>query len=330
MLPADRTLVRSTLLAVLLCALAGCGGTKEGARHRIVEREETVGGAPVRLKSTLSPARGTLGDPISWRLTASMGPGAAPGAAFVDPPPATLELDSSKAAGGKPATGGPGWAREYVLRGFDLGAIELPRVALVVSAGGKTDTLEFPRDTLFVDSLSQSATGSIRPDRGPIYPPLRPLDYAVLAFAVILLAAAIVLLVRWLRARRRARERSAASPPADPPETILDRELDRLERELATIPRDVFYEKLSLALRSYVAAATGVPAPDLTTSELSRDLAGDPRVIPGARDTLIAALRRADLAKFGRFEDEESEAKSILGQGRSVSGRLVAPPSGGA
>ena len=317
------------LLAVLLCALggcalAGCGGAKEGAPHRVVEREETVGEAPVRLKSELSPARGTLGDPIAWRLTATMGSGASPGAVFLDPPPGALEVDSSRASNRKPTQSGPAWAREYVLRGFDLGGIELPRVALVVSAGGKTDTLEFPRDTLFVDSLSQAATGSIRPDRGPVYPPLRPLDYAVVALAAILLAAAVVLLIRWLRARRKRSEGLAAPPPPEPPEGALERELDRLERELGTLPRDVFYEKLSLALRSYVAAVTGVLAPDLTTTELSRELGRDPRVRPEARDTLIVALRRADLAKFGRFEDEESEAKTILRQARSVSGALVA------
>jgi hypothetical protein len=323
---ADRTLVQHWLLAVLLCALAGCGGAKEGAPHRVVEREGTVGGAEVRLKSELSPARGTLGDPIAWRLTASLGPGAKSGAAFLDPPPAALELDSSKALARKPAQGAPAWAREYVLRGFDLGAIELPRVALVVSAGGRTDTLEFPRDTLFVDSLTQASTGSIRPDRGPIYPPLRPLDYAIVALAVILLAAAIALLIRWLRARRKAREVRAAPSPPDPPEAILGRELDQLERDLATLPRDLFYEKLSLALRSYVAAVTGVPAPDLTTTELSRELTRDRRVISETRNTVIEALRRADLAKFGRFEDEVSEAKSILRQARSVSGRLIARP----
>ena len=37
----------------------------------------------------------------------------------------------------------------------------------------------------------------------------------------------------------------------------------------------------------------------------------------------LAPTTTADLAKFGRFEDAESEAKSILRQARSVSGRLL-------
>ena len=91
----------------------------------------------------------------------------------------------------------------------------------------------------------------------------------------------------------------------------------------AAIPRDVFYERLSLALRAYAAAVTGVPAPDLTTSELASELSRTPRVAAKARDDLIAALRRADLAKFARFEDEEAEARGILRLAESIAGRLV-------
>ncbi|HEY2923787.1 MAG TPA: hypothetical protein VGJ98_02345 [Candidatus Eisenbacteria bacterium] len=334
MSPTGRSRIGTTLLAAaafvlaaVACILAGCAGMQGNAPRRVLERDETVGNAHVLLKSELSPARGTLGDRIAWRLTASLGPGAKPGDVRMQESPASLQLDASKPPVLAAGRGGVVWSREYTLRGFDLGALELPQAFLPVTVGGKADTLEFPRDTLFVDSLTAAATGSIRPDRGPMDPPLRPVDYAVAALVALLLGAALVFLIRrWLGTRGRRRS-SVVSAPPEPAEAILDRALSALESELRTLPRDVFYERLALALRTYAAAVTGVPAPDLTTTELDRELARAPNVLAGGREDLIAALRRADLAKFGRFEDEESEARSILRQARSISGRLVAAPA---
>ncbi len=325
----DRSRIRTALLVTISCLVAcscvfACSGcARRAAPSRLVEREETIGKARVRLRSNLSPARATLGDRIGWRLTATLGEGAKPGALFLGAPPASMELDSSRAPLQRSERSEIVYSREYLLRGFDLGAIELPRAALPVFAAGTWDTLEFPPDTFFVDSLTQAATGNLRPDRGPIDTPLRPVDYVVAALVVLLAAAAIVFLIRWIRGRRKKRQLKAAPAPPDPPETILLRSLDELERELYSVPRDVFYERLSQALRSYAHAVTGAPAPDLTTTELARELARDRRVHAEGREALIAALTRADLAKFARFEDEESEAKSILNQARSISGRLV-------
>ena len=295
------------------------------APRRVVERDETLGGIHVRLRSELEPARGTLGDPVSWRLTASLGGGARAGSVIVGGAPSSLEIDATKAPAERSERGGSVWSREYVVRGFDLGPIELPPAALPIRAGARADTVEFPRDTLFVDSLTPASTGAIRPDRGPIDPPLRLVDYIVAAFLVTLAAAAIAALIAyWIRGRGR-RPLPAAEESPEPAEAILRRALGALQAEFAAIPRDVFYERLSLALRAYAAAVTGVPAPDLTTNELARELSRDRRVITKGRDDLIAALMRADLAKFARFEDEESEARAILRLAESIAGRLVAP-----
>ena len=316
------SVVAALALLATGAVLSGCGRLQGRAPSRIVEREETAEGIHVRLKSELSPARGTLGDPITWRLTATLGAGATADTVIMAGPPASLELDRSRPATETKTGAGHQWSREVLLRGFDIGAIPLPQAALLATAAGRTDTLQFPHDTLFVDSLTQSATGNIRPDRGPIMPPLRPVDYVVVAMGVLLLLGLIAFLIRlWLKSRRK-KEASGTPAPPDPPETILARALDVLEREVARLPRDVFYERLAQALRAYAAAVTGVPAIDLTTTELDRELKGRAEVSAEGREALMAALRRADLAKFARFEDEESEARSILNETRSVSGKL--------
>jgi hypothetical protein len=290
--------------------------------RRILEREETLGKTHVRLRSELTPARGTLGDPIEWRLIAVLEAGANAERGIMEKPPASLELDPSKPPKLVRSGAELQWSREVLLRGFDIGAIPLPRAALLATAAGRTDTLEFPHDTLFVDSLTQAPSGVIRPDRGPILPPLRTVDYVVALVLVLLLLGLVLFLLRlWRNARRRKQVADLPAPP-EPPETILGRALDALERDVATLKRDLFYERLAQALRGYAAAATGVPATDLTTTELERELSLRAGVSPEGREALIAALRRADLAKFARFEDEESEARSIVRQARSVSGKL--------
>lgn len=311
-------------VALLLAAfsLTGCGHRNGPSGTRIVEREESVDREHVKLRSELTPARGTLGDPILWRLTASVPGRMNVGRLGVEPPPASLEIDTTKAGTAARPNAGGAPSRELRLRGFDLGAIPLPRATLVVMVAGRPDTLEFPRDTLFVDSLTTQALDSLRPDRGPISTPLRPVDVAVLIGGGILLLAVLLYLIRLaLRARRR-KEAPAPVAPAEPPESVLDRELAKLERELGAVSRDIFYERLAQALRSYAAAKTGVAAMDLTTSELDRALAKRVEVPSAGRERLIAALRRADLAKFGRFEDQESEARSVLREARAVGGAL--------
>jgi hypothetical protein len=100
-----------------------------------VEREESVGPEHVKLRSELTPARGTLGDPIVWRLTASV-PGLMRATGLrVEPPPASLEIDTTK-AGARPIAGTE-TSREILLRGFDLGAIPLPRATLEVTVAGR-------------------------------------------------------------------------------------------------------------------------------------------------------------------------------------------------
>jgi len=321
--PADRFASRAALLATILCVLAHAGCARPGAPRRVVEREESAGKMRVRLRSELKPARATLGDRVTWRLTATLDGGASPGTLLLGATPASVELEAMRPPSQRSEPHGLVWSREFLLRVFDLGAIELPGAALPVSAAGKTDTLEFPRDTLFVDSLTQTSTGALRPDRGPITPPLRPLDYAVAAIAALLAILAIVLLIRWIRGRRKRGAARAAAPPPEPPESVYLRALDDLGGKIGSLPRDVFYDELSQALRAYVRPVTGIPAHDLTTTELERELARDGRVRAEGRKAVLETLRRADLAKFGRFEDAEAEAKSILREARSISGNLL-------
>ncbi|HEY7728787.1 MAG TPA: hypothetical protein VID50_10080, partial [Candidatus Eisenbacteria bacterium] len=213
------------------------------------------------------------------------------------------------------------WSRR--LQGFSLGPIPLPRAALVVDRPSGSDTIAFPLDTLFVDSLTAAARDSIQPDRGPLSPGLRSVDRFAAAAALALLAALAAVAVRGFRRRRTPRGGESDAVPPEPPGVQFSRALDSLRGEVDRLSRDAFYERLSGAIRSYIDAETGIPAPERTTREILEALAERGQAGAAARESVAGLLRRADLAKFARAEDERAGALAALDEARALIGRLA-------
>jgi hypothetical protein len=191
----------------------------------------------------------------------------------------------------------------------------------------RKDTLAFPVDTLAVDSLTEASSGSLEPNRGPIKPELRPLDIALAAALGLLIVAAIVAIVLAIRKRRRRAKGQEDAAPPEAPEAPFLRAIETLRGEIESLPRDRFYDRLSLAVRAYVGAVTGIPALDRTTSELKRELERRPDVRDEAAGLVERALRRSDLAKFARHEDPFAEAREALDQAASLAGRVTLAPA---
>jgi hypothetical protein len=183
---------------------------------------------------------------------------------------------------------------------FDLGPHDIPAVTLRVETAAGATTLSVPGPRVTGVGLADPAAPPealrLRDPAPPVpllVPTLRPLWWALGALGAVVAA---LLVRRALGARARA----AVEPPAPvPPEARLAARLDALaagglpERGRA---REFFFE-LSAAAREYLGAVTGVPALDLTTSELLERLAasGDPRLDLGA---LRRFSEEADLVKF--------------------------------
>ncbi len=304
---------------------AGCGPKGDAMRAPASERSGVHGGLHYYLRSQVDPPRVTVGDRAAWRLAAELTIGAAPGPLIRGPSDSTIEITDASPPRAIRRENKTVWTTSFETRGFDIGRLPLPRVLLPTVLKGIPDTLEFPPDTLFVDSLTPAMTGAVEPDRGATPTELRPLDIVVAIAGVLalagLIAAAIYL---FLKARRSAREVELQGAAPEPPETIFLRAVAELRDQVGSLPRDRFYDRLSLAVRSYVAVVTGVPALDRTTWELERELSerGDL-----AKESITAAgrmLRRSDLAKFARQEDPLAEAAAALDQAVALAGRLRA------
>lgn len=320
-----------TLLALLSPLLLGCGVPRETGSARERDEQRTYGRVVVR--SEVTPRRVTLGDPGVWTLTATLPPTCEPLAVRLDSVPASLDLVPRGEPAIRTSRGALVWSRRYDLRGFDLGALALPGARLAIRVplargGASNDTLQFPFDSLAVDSLTPAATGAASPDRGPIDPGLRPVDLAVAGAIVAVVAAILVfLLLAW----RRRRGHPEAVAPAEPAETRFDRALEALRHDGPALARDAFHERLSGAIRHYVGEVTEIDAIDLTTRELEREMGRSPRARPDAAAEIVRILRRSDLVKFARRADAWEEARALLDDAALLSGSVyVAPPAASA
>lgn len=327
-----RRLAPALLAAAALLVAAGCARRADEHSGATAEREEIRGGRRVVLKSSVSPRRVTLGDPSVWTLTADLPAGAVPGKLLRSAAAPELDLaapkaprvEASRSSGTKGAADRAVYHWPYQIRGFGLGPIALPAVRLPVTYGTARDTLIFPADTLAVDSLTRAASGTVLPDRGPITPELRRVDYVVAAALLLLAIVAALLIARSIRRRR---TRGEAPPvPAEPPDVLLRRAIATLRAEGEPMPRDAFYDRLSFAIRDYAAAATGITTRDRTTMEIVRDLRAAGSVPPDGVDALRRALSRADLAKFARRGGGWDEALDVLDTAERLPERLPARP----
>lgn len=322
-------------LAAIAVGLAGCAKPADERSGATVEREEIRAGQRVILKSSVTPRRVTLGDPVVWTLTADLPAAARPGKLLRSP--TTPDLDVRPPREGEPERreGRTVWTWPYRIRGFTLGRIALPAVRLPVLMGSARDTFIFPADTLAVDSLTPAATDSVLPDRGPIVPELRPVDYAVAGLLALLVAALIALVIRAVRRKRHPTVLPAV--PSEPPEAALRRRVAELRDRGEPLPRDEFYDGLSLAVRDYAAAVTGITTRDRTTMEMVRDLEARGGVPRDGIDALRRTLSRSDLAKFARRGGGWEEALDVLELAERLPERLPArapgpeaPAAGGA
>lgn len=314
-----------------LAALAsGCGPRGDSARGPASERSGAHGALHYTLRSQVEPARVTVGDRAVWRLSAVLTKGYIPDTLLVAPSDSAIEIKQLGPQRAYEREGGISWSVSFETRGFDIGRLPMPRVLLGTLLPvtpsrpiGARDTLEFPPDTLFVDSLTPTMTGSVEPDRKALPTELRAIDWIVAIVGGALILGILVAAIRMIRnARRRVSQEEQAAAAPEPPETVFLRAIEVLRGEMASLPRDRFYDRLSLAVRSYVAAVTGIPALDRTTWELSREFSERGELDRESITAVEQMLRRSDLAKFARQEDPLAEAASALDQAAALSGHL--------
>ena len=121
------------------------------------------------------------------------------------------------------------------------------------------------------------------------------------------LAVAALLLWRWLKQRKL----NVVLPPPIPAHVRAKR---KLEEALALITQPKpFVIAVSDTARSYLEERFNFHAPERTTEEFLRELAGTKLLLPDQKESLGNFLASCDLVKFAKYEPGENELRQLHG-----------------
>lgn len=213
---------------------------------------------------------------------------------------------------------------------FALGDVDVPDLVFEVDrpAGKARLVVPGPRIT-GLGALDPAASPASIPLRVAPPAPLLVRSLRLLWWTLGALAAAALLTGAALAAFRWWERRGALALPSLSPAERLERRLQALGVErLADLGRgEEHVTRLSEAVREYLASVTGLPALDLTTSELLGALAGapDPRLDLSGLELF---LRGADRVKFARQPAGSEQCAAGLEFAWALLQR-TRPPAGG-
>lgn len=197
--------------------------------------------------------------------------------------------------------------KSWTMTTFEDGRLSLGRVPVLYIDKNITDTL-LSRDSLVLEVGTfkiDTATMTIRD--------LKPLEKAPVKFGEfsgwlglgLLVAAAVGMLLWWLRRKKRVAEEAVSN---ELPHERATRELEELNaRKLwQNGKHKQYYTRLTDILRNYLEARWGVAAMEMTSDEI---LAAVPETV-----VLSEMLRLADLVKFARMTPEAEENERAWAQ----------------
>ena len=205
---------------------------------------------------------------------------------------------------------------EFQLTFWDTGAYDIPPyVVQILTEDGKEVDYAIPTDpvTVTVHSLISEAQPTLRDIKPPVPIPTIVPWKIILSLLGIGLSMAILFWMWRKRVKEEQLEKEEVFIPSRPPYEIAMEKLDQLKEQTPTGPDQIknFYAVLSYLVREYLEFQYFVRAIEMTTSEIE-----DARyLVPTDQEKLhdvITVLKRADLAKFARFQPDLNQSKKDL------------------
>ena len=205
---------------------------------------------------------------------------------------------------------------EFQLTFWDTGAYDIPPyVVQILTEDGKEVDYSIPTDpvTVTVHSLISEAQPTLRDIKPPVPIPTIVPWKIILSLLGIGLSMAILFWMWRKRVKEEQLEKEEVFIPSRPPYEIAMEKLDQLKEQTPTGPDQIknFYAVLSYLVREYLEFQYFVRAIEMTTSEIE-----DARyLVPTDQEKLhdvITVLKRADLAKFARFQPDLNQSKEDL------------------
>ena len=174
---------------------------------------------------------------------------------------------------------------------------------------GKEHTLQTEPITVEVAAAVAQEAPSLSQLRPPAEPLPLPQSSGPIAWWIIALVAAGILLagfVWWMRRRRKIEQATPALTPAE----LAYLELQRLlEDQQAQQEVKLFYVELTAIVRRYIERTTGIHAPEQTTQEFLHEISR--RAVFPAEESrrLTSFLEAADLVKFAAHQPRKEDVE---------------------
>jgi hypothetical protein len=277
-----------------------------------------------RPQAAVLPQTITVGDVFHVAIRVDLPPGATIAAADSLELPVDLEQAGRRSARVDSVAGMRRVTLLYPLTAWRPGSYTLPDVTIgVVADAARTEVVtEVP--SFDVRSVLPADTAGIEPQPAKDVLGANRLWWPIL-LGLLLVGLAAAALYYWWR-RRVPAEAITVHAPAMPPRAVALAQLDELQRSdlLARGELKLFYQRLTEALRHYVATLDAGFGSDLTTSELSTRMrgAGGAEVLE-----LVRILGAADLVKFARARYPVDIAQQDLVAARGWVERVPAGPA---
>jgi hypothetical protein len=225
------------------------------------------------------------------------------------------QLDSTRVSRKKESPARYDIRASIILSAFWGGSYELPDIpvlldgdTLVFRAAQQLEVKELPVD------MENFQPNDIKPQ---VKFPYTFKEVFPWVLGVLVLAALIYLLVRWLLSRRKA---AVEKENAEPAHIRALRKLDAFRSDKFWVPekQKAFYSGVTDALREYIASRYGFGAMEMTTAEIFDDLKGTD-VPADLYEEMKELFERADFVKFAKFTaSDEDNAKVLPGAVRFV------------
>ena len=205
--------------------------------------------------------------------------------------------------------------KRYELTSFEARAYDLGRFPVLYTDKNIVDTLYSPEplrivvSTLPVDTQQSTVYDIKAPEQTPLLVSEFG-GYVVRVVLIGLLVAALVILgVRWWRRRRTAAsEPEGRKVPAVPPHERAIQDLETLHNQKLWQSGKVksYYTRLTDIVRTYLEGRYGIRALEQTTDEIMRELR-TADLADRSRNELRDLLRTADLVKFAKHQPAAEE-----------------------
>jgi hypothetical protein len=158
--------------------------------------------------------------------------------------------------------------------------------------------------------LTNQTSAAIANDIRDIKPPMDiPNGWAWLWWGLAILAAVAVAIFAW-----RWWQKRKAQVPVIPPVPAHVRAKQKLAEALALISQPKpFCTLVSDTARFYLEERFDFHAPERTTEEFLRELAGTKLLLPDQKESLGNFLAGCDLVKFAKYEPAEPELREVHG-----------------